>query len=239
MRVPEPPQLARELGRLTTSGFVIRRGDDLAITPEGTERVRELIEDIDPAALEPEVAMLGGVVLGTGLHSVLPWTLAPVRWRPAIARLLATHPFERNVFCMTRFPRSDRDDDPIAEVIDQVRRTVERHGLYLHVASDRLIDDDLLANIAGYMWACKFGVALFEDRVSEGLNKNVVIEVGAMLMTGRRCALLRDTTAPPMPTDLVGHIYKSVDFADLMAVDREMDGWVAKDLATDLTGGRA
>ena len=44
--------------------------------------------------------------------------------------------------------------------------------LHLHLATDRLIDDDLLANVAGYMWACKYGIALFEDRVEEGLNYN-------------------------------------------------------------------
>jgi hypothetical protein len=46
------------------------------------------------------------------------------------------------------------------------------------------------------------GIALFEDRVGEGLNYNVVIEVGAMLIAGRQTALLRDTTAPKMPSDL-------------------------------------
>jgi hypothetical protein len=169
-------------------------------------------------------------VLGHGLHSLLPWTLAPVKWRPAISRLLETHPFERNVFCMTRFPR-DRDDDPIPDVVERIRAAVGRHGLHLHLATDRLIDDDLLANIAGYMWACKYGIALFEDRVEEGLNYNLVIEVGAMLMTGRRCALLRDTTAPSMPTDLVGHIYRPVDFGDLDAVEAEIEKWAGTDLA--------
>lgn len=94
-------------------------------------------------------------------------------------------------------------------MIATARTALEAHGLTLHLAADRQIEDDLLSNIAGYMWACKYGVALFENRRPEpeaDLNKNMLIEVGAMLMTGRRCALLRDVNAPPMPTDLTAQI---------------------------------
>jgi hypothetical protein len=35
-----------------------------------------------------------------------------------------------------------------------------------------------------------------------------------MLMTGRQCAMLKDVTAPDMPTDFVGQIYTSIDLAD-------------------------
>jgi hypothetical protein len=68
-----------------------------------------------------------------------------------------------------------------------------------------IVEDTVFANVAAYMWACQYGLALFENRVNEGLNHNVVIEVGAMVMAGRRTALLKDTTAPNLPTDFVGH----------------------------------
>src|SRR5438874_1801095 len=80
------------------------------------------------------------------------------------------------------------------------------HGLRLHLASDAIVEDTLFANVAAYMWACRYGFALLEDRVEEGVNYNVVIEVGAMFMAGRQTALLKDTTVPTLPTDLVGHI---------------------------------
>jgi hypothetical protein len=56
------------------------------------------------------------------------------------------------------------------------------------------------------------------------------IEVGAMLMTGRRCALLKDKDTPNLPTDFVGQIYKSVDFDDLAKVAEEVHLWAAEDL---------
>jgi len=46
---------------------------------------------------------------------------------------------------------------------------------------------------------------------SRGVNYNLTIEVGGMLMTGRRCALLKDSSIERLPTDLVGQIYKPVE----------------------------
>jgi hypothetical protein len=51
-----------------------------------------------------------------------------------------------------------------------------------------------------------------------------------MLMTGRRCALLKDKDTPDMPTDFVGHIYKPVDFDDLDGVSGALHLWAAEDL---------
>jgi len=65
------------------------------------------------------------------------------------------------------------------------------------------------------MWACRYGIAFFENTHDNGLNYNLTIEVGGMLLSGRRCALLKDQTVPAMPTDLVGQIYKSVDLVEL------------------------
>ena len=115
-------------------------------------------------------------------------------------------------------------------MIDVATEALRHHGLNLQLASDRIVEDTLWPNVAAYMWACHYGVAFFEDRVGEGLNYNVVGEVGAMLMAGRPCALVRDRTAPPMPSDLIGHIYKPVDFNDLDGVARELHQWPAGDL---------
>jgi hypothetical protein len=131
---------------------------------------------------------------------------------------------------MTRFERADKKDDPIGSVIGAVRDALADHGLKLHLASDAIVEDTLWPNVAAYMWACQYGFALFEDRVGDGLNYNLVIEVGSMLMSGRRTALLRDTTVEKMPSDLVGHIYREADFSDLSAVSAQAHLWAADDL---------
>lgn len=133
---------------------------------------------------------------------------------------------------MTRFPdpRNPIAGDPIEGVILAVRDALAPHGLILHRADDRIVDEDLLGNVAAYMWACRYGIALAEDRVGRGLNYNLVIEVGSMLMAGRRCTLLKDHTVPAMPTDLIGRIYKPVDLDDLDLVTSAIHAWAADDL---------
>jgi hypothetical protein len=236
-RVPTPPNISARLGDLRTEGFVINRTRTesapaaWSLTPLGAEQVIDILGELDWQQIAGQIDRAPGADLAEARQTVLPPTLAPVKWAAGIARLLDRHPFETNVLCMTRFPRPGRDDDPNEAVIDAATDVLAGHGLTLHLASDAIVDEDLFSNIAAYMWACQYGLGLFENRVGEGLNYNLVIEVGAMVMAGRRCALLRDElTVERMPTDLVGHIYKSVDFGDVDAVSRELHLWASQDL---------
>jgi hypothetical protein len=233
LRVPQPANVNESLRQLSRAGHVVRRreGGTWSLTPAGRRRVAELMGQIDPAKVEPQIAELPGAEFGHELHTVIPPSLAPVRWAAPIKALLDRSPFEENVFCMTRFPEEDEEvPDPVSDVVATARDALGQHGLTVHTADDRVLDGDLLGNVAAHMWACRYGVALFEDRRDEGLNYNLVTEVGSMLMTGRRCALLKDVTAPDMPTDLVGQIYKPVDYDDHETVARELHMWGAEDL---------
>jgi hypothetical protein len=230
LRVPGG-NTSRALGLLETERLVLRRragGGVWALTPLGEERVLELFGALDPNALAPQLEGLPGAEFGHELHTIIPPSLAPIRWAAGIERLLKEYPFDTNVFCMTRFPKDE--DDVVGPVVEAAREALDSHGLTLHLASDRVIDEDLLANVAAHMWACQYGVALFEDRTDAGLNLNLLIEVGAMVTSGRRCALLKDTTAPAMPTDLVGQIYKPVDFDDVSGISAVLHEWAADDL---------
>jgi hypothetical protein len=235
-RLPSPQ--AKHVGSratdLASAKLLVSRGSGRArkwaLTPTGQKQAVELLGEIDLAQLEPQLARVPGAELGHARHTTLPPTLAPAKWSAAIANLLDRFPFETNVLCMTRFPDEENEDDPNQAVIDVVRNALDSHGLVLHLASDRIVDDDLLGNVSAYMWACRYGIGLFEDRIGQKLNYNLVTEVGAMIMAGRRCALLKDTTSPKMPTDLIGQIYKPVDFDDLDGVAREVHLWAAEDL---------
>ncbi len=57
-----------------------------------------------------------------------------------------------------------------------------------------------------------------------------------MLATGRRCLLLKDKTAPKMPTDLVGHIYKEVNLDKASEVEAAVSQWFSNDLAIRVPG---
>lgn len=206
-------------------------GNAWAVTPEGRERADVSLAEIDQSALLAEEVAESGAEFLHALHTVLDPLFAPARWAPGIRRLHEQFPFDQSVFCMTRFPDEDGAlPDPVAAVVESLRGVAASHGLVLHLASDRQLDDDVFGNIGAYMWGCRYGIGLVEDRVERGLNYNVVTELGAMLMTGRRCALLKDRTAPTLPTDLAAQIYKPTDFDDLRDVDSLVHSWIADDL---------
>lgn len=228
--------MSQFLATLQKKELVVRNAKSKrwSLTPEGHEAVQELVGKLDLAAIEIEMLVSGSAELSQAQHPVIPPELAPGRWGPAIQRLLTEFPFEANVFCMTRFPKDEAETDypdPIRDVIVAARDVLALHGLHLHLASDRLAEDELFGNIAGHIWACKYGIGLFETRFGDDFNDNLQIEVGAMLITGRRVALLKDRDTPNMPTDFVGHIYKPVNFDDIHTVTAELHRWVANDLA--------
>jgi hypothetical protein len=66
--------------------------------------------------------------------------------------------------------------------------------------------------------------------VDRGMNYNLTIEVGSMLMTGRRCALLKDRSIERLPTDLIGRIRKDIDLDDLGTVSKAIHTWIRDDL---------
>lgn len=51
-----------------------------------------------------------------------------------------------------------------------------------------------------------------------------------MLITGRRCALLKDVSIKTMPTDLVGQIYKAVDMNIRHDVAKVVQIWLRDDI---------
>jgi hypothetical protein len=129
----------------------------------------------------------------------------------------------------------------VKRALDAARSVCEAHGLEFHLASDRQILDDLWQNVAAHMWASRYGIAFFEDLADppRGLSYNLTIEVGSMLTTGRRCALLRDGSVAAMPTDLVGQIYKAVDLANIRTVETALHAWIRDDLGLGPCPSRA
>lgn len=236
LRLPAPAKTSNHVAGLERKRL-IRRGATRGfwrITPLGAAKAEDLLSGIELAALSAEAAV-GGSRLGGAPHAVLlPELGAPPSLVPALRDFLAKHPFDKNVFGMTRFPGEDDSElgDPVKGALDVARSACEAHGLQFHLASDRAIDDDLWANVAAHMWACRYGIAFFEDLATptRGINYNLTIEVGGMLTTGRRCALLKDSSIDRMPTDLVGKIYKAVQLKKPKTVETAIHDWIREDL---------
>lgn len=230
----EPPNVSEYLKRLRRDGLVLLRkgGGEWALQPEGREAVREALADLDYIEIEAELSGGSGAEYLSTLNPVIDPALAPPRWSTGVARLHERFAFDTNLFCMTRFPDPGERElpDPVGSSVSVLREAADDHGLTLHVASDRQVEDNLFGNVGAFMWGSRYGIGILEDRVGRGLNYNVVTELGSMLILGRRCAILRDRTAPDIPSDLGAEIYKPVDLDEPGGIRDEAHRWLSEDL---------
>lgn len=234
--LPRPSQVSNILAKLEREARVTRprttRGQ-WKLTPVGRRDALALLSDMDLAALLAEAQSQVAPTFGRALHPTISPVFAPPELLGPMRGFLEHHPFETNVFGMTRFPdeQDDAGPDPVLAAVAEARDACGAHGLTFHLASDRAIVDDLWGNVAAHMWASRYGIAFFEDRRARGINYNLTVEVGGMLIMGRRCALLKDDSIECLPTDLVGKIYRGLDIDDPAAVRSELHGWLRDDLS--------
>ena len=231
--LPAPAKIGNVFASLTAKRFLAKGADRgvYRVTPLGVDAVGQDLSDLDLVALVTEASRKALPLLGSTTHALVPVALAPPALVGPLRRFLERHPFDRNVFGMTRFPDAKAGTaDPVGRALAVSKEVCSRLGLEFHLASDRAISDDLWTNVTAHMWASRYGVAFFEDRVQRGLNHNLLIEVGAMVMTGRRCALLKDGSIDKLPTDFVGMIYKSVDLKDESSISSHVERWIRDDL---------
>jgi hypothetical protein len=240
--LPRPSNTSYHLRGLANSGLTVQPGGrgPWKLTPKGRQKSVSLAGDMDLTALLAETQEVGVVSLGDTAHPVIPPSLAPPELLGPLHSFLAAHPFETNVFGMTRFPDDDEENEdlyPVAPALEAARKVCEGHGLTFHLASDRQIVDDLWPNVAAHIWACRYGIAFFEDRRERGINYNLTIEVGSMIVLGRRVAILKDRTidrdqkVEQLPSDLTGRIYKPVDLDDIATVRSALGAWIKTDLS--------
>lgn len=228
LRIPALANPSATLSRLRAQKMLVRpEGNTWAITPLGSAEIDKVMDASARSAILAEFATTPESELGAHHHLTIPPFLAPRDASVGLQHLLDASAFDRNVMLITRFPKDA--EDHFTGLIPALRRAVDGHGLTLQLASDAMVEDTLWANVVTYMWGCKYAIVLM-DSADGILNSNVLIEVGGMLMTGRRCAILRDLSVPTMPSDLVGHIYKPTDLSDHDSTVQLIHQWLAADL---------
>ncbi|GGA54449.1 hypothetical protein GCM10011490_00250 [Pseudoclavibacter endophyticus] len=235
--LPEPGKIGNLFGALATKKYFAKQPGRASykVTPTGQARVGEQMTGLDLVALVAESAHQNAPVLGRLEHALVPVHMAPPGLVQPLRGFLADHPFETNVFGMTRFPDAKAGTaDPVGRALAVTKEVCAEAGLEFHLASDRALVDDLWDNVIAHVWASRYGVGYFEDRVDRGLNHNLLIEVGAMIMSGRRVALLKDGSIERMPTDFVGKIYKSVDLSSEDSVADAVRAWIRDDLSVGI-----
>ena len=228
LRLPPIPNVSASLGRLRTQEMLMRPSRNLwALTPKGEQELQTSASHVPVDTLAADLGRVQGALFGEQQIHLIPPFLSPLGAAPGLGRILSDSAFDQNVMLITRFPKGP--EDHFADLIPKLRDAVSQHGLVLQVASDGMVEDTLWANVVTYMWSSKYAIVLM-DSADGVLNSNVLIEVGGMLMTGRRCAILRDESVPAMPSDLVGHIYKPVALSDHEASVQLIHQWIRDDL---------
>jgi hypothetical protein len=122
-RLPPPSNTSQSLAQLRSRGFAVKRLQGRwSLTPRGEAQVTTLLGEL-PEASAPAMGLAGASAeFGEGKHTVIPPFFAPSRWSHEISRFLDRHPFDENVFCMTRFPTADALDPSLSW------RTASRRG---------------------------------------------------------------------------------------------------------------
>jgi hypothetical protein len=120
--------------QLEDRGYVSRMRDSRGswrLTPAGRDRSVELISDIDIAALMTEAATERPPLFGRTARTPIPPSLAPPELLSPLRSFLEDHPFDANIFGVTRFPdeQNEADPDPLIETLNAIRDTCVIHGL--------------------------------------------------------------------------------------------------------------
>jgi hypothetical protein len=129
------------------------------------------------------------------MHPTIPLHQGPPELPVGLRQFLADPPFELNAFAMLRFPeeRPDGPADPVAAAVSVAREVCkfQAWSFISHPTEPRTTISGLMS-LPFVASIC--GVAFFEDRRGRGMNYSLTIEVGCMLMAGRRFGLLKNTT---------------------------------------------
>lgn len=175
---------------------------------------RILIEEIDKYSTIKERTVS---IPGAGNYELIK---PLVGFKRDIEKRLSTFPFEHNVFLMMKFRNSNR------ELAAFIVETLRKYGL-LGVRADH-VDWNITKNVynpIAVLYCCKFGIALFDEpEDGQAYSPNVAYELGMMHYQNKDCLLLRHSSLPAVPFDLVKDLYVTYD-KDLQ-VRKIIESWI-------------
>jgi hypothetical protein len=165
-------------------------------------------------------------------EGVFPLLKPLVGFKAEILARLERFPYERNVFLMLRFRASN------ADLSDHIVETLARHG-FQGVRADRPewnLTNDVYNPIA-VLYCCKYGLALFDEpEAGQTFNPNVAYELGLMHQQRKNCLILKHTSLPQIPFDLIKDLHRP--YRSRSEVRGLIDRWIEEISAEARPGGR-
>ncbi|HEX8147043.1 MAG TPA: response regulator [Pyrinomonadaceae bacterium] len=120
---------------------------------------------------------------------------------------LARFSFSKNVFLMMKFRDSNR------ELGEYIVETLSNHGLRgVRADHEEWNITKNVYNPIAVLYCCKYGIALFDEpEKHQAYSPNVAYELGMMHYQNKLCLILRHTSLPVVPFDLIKDLYATYD----------------------------
>jgi CheY-like chemotaxis protein len=124
-----------------------------------------------------------------------------------IERQLVQFSFGKNVFLMMKFRQSNR------ELAEYIIETLADHGLRgVRADHEQWNITRNVYNPIAVLYCCKYGIALFDEpEENQAYSPNVAYELGMMHYQNKECLILRNSSLPVMPFDLIKDLYWTYD----------------------------
>jgi hypothetical protein len=145
-----------------------------------------------------------------------------VGFKAKIVAQVSRFPYSQNVFLMMKFREANKD------LADFIIETLSRFGLH-GVRADHP-DWNITSNVynpLAVIYCCKYGIALFDEaEKGQAYSPNVAYELGIMHIQGKECLILRHTSLPETPFDLIKDLH--LPYKRELTVRPNVERWSAQ-----------
>ena len=142
-------------------------------------------------------------------------------YKKIIQNKLEEFPFEKNVFLMMKF----RDENQ--GTYKYIEKELKNNGFNCVRADDKewAHITDTSFNPMAVLYCCKYGIALF-DEAEKGstYNPNVAYELGMMQCQNKRCLILKHSSLPNPPFDIVKDLY--ITYTKEIEIEEILSNWL-------------
>jgi hypothetical protein len=126
-----------------------------------------------------------------------------IGYKQEIENQLVRFSFSKNVFLMMKFRDSNKD------LSEYIIENLSKHGLRgVRADHDEWNITNNVYNPLAVLYCCKYGIALFDEpEEHQAYSPNVAYELGMMHYQNKPCLILRHSSLPSLPFDLVKDLY--------------------------------
>lgn len=135
----------------------------------------------------------------------------PIHLMKAVEKIKADHPDKTIAFLIMRFTKGRHYD----HIVKAIKDSLADQNIVVLRADDKQYHDDVLYNILAYIYACHFGIAVFDRITDNNINPNITFEVGFMMGLNKEVCLMKEKSLQSLNTDIIGRLYREFDIQEI------------------------